>query len=164
MILTFQISSSVSVAKWKVEVYLLDSSMSDIELCRKDIINHSSLPFITDGEILGYQIGSYPNREPVYSVVFSDTARNKLRKLDIPVCCGRHFVIAVDKKPILDGYFWTPYSSYSCDFLIVEISSLNNFEIRNGYPKEHSFGDLPDLRRDHMLLRAFRETNRLMEI
>lgn len=165
MILTFQASSSVSVAKWEVEIYLLDSLMSDTEQYRKGIIDHSSLPFIADSEILYYQIDqSYSNHDPAYSVVFNDLARDKLSKLDIPVCCGRHFAIAVNKTPVLDGYFWNSYSSYSCDFLIAEVSSLNKLEIRNGYPKERSFGDLPDPRRDRTLLQAFHETKRLLRI
>ncbi|MGG7663124.1 hypothetical protein [Dyadobacter sp. BHUBP1] len=154
----------MSVAKWEVEIYLLDSSILEAERSQSRI-DHWALPFITNSEILGYQmVQSYPNREPVYSIVFNDIARDRLRELDIPVCCGRHFVIAVDKKPVLDGYFWSTYSSYSCDFLVIEVSSLNIFEIRNGYPKEHSFGNLPDPRRNRRLLQAFQKTKRLLRI
>ena len=163
--LTFQTFPSESVMKWEVEIYLLDSPMHEGGVFPKDGIDYTNMPFISDSEILQYQIiQNYPNRGSVYSIMLSNTAGNKLRKLDIPVCCGRHFVIAVNKRPILDGYFWSPVSSYSCDSLIAEISTFNNLEIRNGYPKERSLGDFPDPSCDRTLLQAFSETKRLLGI
>lgn len=162
VILNFFTSSFENAVKWEVEIYLLGT---EAERPMPSRIEESNLPFIADSEILGYEvIQRHPNREATYSIVFSEAARDKLSKLDVPVCCGRHFVVAVNKSPIFDGYFWSTYSSYSCDFLVAEVSPLNNFKIRNGYPKEHSFGNLPDPRRDRRLLQAFSKTKRLLRI
>lgn len=165
IILTFQASNSQSVVKWEIEIYLLTSL--EAETGKDDTVRSSStallsLPFIADGEILGYKIGQdYQGQKPSYSIVLNNVARAKLNKLNIPVCCGRHFVITVNKRPIFDGYFWCTYSSYSCGFLTVETPSSNDLKIQNGYPKEHSFGEHPDPRGDVVLLQAFRESERL---
>jgi hypothetical protein len=107
-VLTFQIRNSEYVMKWNVDIYLTDSSAPEngAGFSQKSDIDYTNPSFISDCEILGYRIiQCNPSQAPAYSIVFNDSAKHKLSKLDIPVYSGRHFVITVNQKPVLDGYF-----------------------------------------------------------
>jgi hypothetical protein len=163
----FQIYRSERAMKWEVEIFLLESSGSETGEAsfEQNYMDDSKQPFIQNSEILGYEIvESALNHEVSYYMVLSDTGKDKIGNLSIPVCCGRYFMITVNRKPVLEGYFWRTYSSYACDFLTIEVPSSNNFEIRNGYPKQGYFGNFPDPRRNHKLLQAFSKTKRLLRI
>ena len=131
-------------------------------------------PFITDDEILSFDTENN-------KLVFDSIAANRIYQLEPNMIKGVQFVITVDKKPVLNGYFWSLHSSYSCNSYCIYYISPKYFEefgnerfLDKSKDKERSFEIFYNLNSrlsvkkqrppyPPKLLEALRQTNRLIE-
>jgi hypothetical protein len=132
------------------------------------------VPFITDDEILSFNLDN--NKLSVDSL-----AANRIYELKRNMIKGVQFVITVDKKPVLNGYFWSLDSSYSCNsYCIYYISTkyINEFRNERFLDKSKAKERYFEIFYNHnsrlsvkkkrppyppKLLEALRQTNRLIE-
>ncbi|WP_214293284.1 hypothetical protein, partial [Escherichia coli] len=92
--------------------------------------NESDLPqspLITNEEIISYQLKwDSASNDSVYILELKDAGIDKVRHLtNVGVRQGKPFALCVNRKPVFGGYFWSPFSSYSCDWIVIPLNSLN---------------------------------------
>lgn len=132
--------------------------MGKFNVMPKDLQNE---PFIRDNEIVSLNL-----KEDFLNL--DATAVKKFTMLDNDMRYGTQFVIVVDDKALLTGYFLNYFSSYWCHtFHILYTSSPDNtnknssFEIFEG-PIKYTCGiNKPDYPKE--LIEAFRSSGRLIE-
>ena len=89
---------------------------------------------------------------------------DKVRQLKVPVSTGRRFVLVVDKKPVMNGYFWNSLSSFSCGETVISVNYPNKLSIEMGCPDKDFAKSNADERANALLLKAFEQTGRLVMI
>lgn len=122
-----------------------------------------SQPFIGDDEIISFNTGNN-------KFEFSSSVAERLETLPDEMHEGIQFVITVNKKPQLTGYFrnWSVW----CDWYYIrywnykkgegeEIKNKNSFELFNGYMRGKHEDLTPPYPQE--LIEAFRSTGRLIE-
>ncbi|MFP5438390.1 MAG: hypothetical protein ACLGH8_11415 [Bacteroidia bacterium] len=125
-------------------------------------------PFIADEEI-----SSFNSQTNI--IAFDSSVVSRIRKLKPSMGTGTQFVIAVNKQPIVTGYFWNILSSFTCQsYNIVTVdpfgldkkkTNLKHYWLGNftdGYfPPANGKSKRPPY--PPKLLEALRQTNRLIE-
>lgn len=130
-------------------------------------------PFIVDSEIFSFDV---KNNE----LIMANSAANKIYGLNSNMIKGVQFVITVDGKPLLNGYFWDLLSSYTCNSYHIYYTGTKYFKDANRHFLDKSEGEskkfkiylgsvnkfekqkqMPSYPKE--FLEAFRKTNRLKE-
>jgi hypothetical protein len=155
----------------KVEIYLVGNAQQtrgETQFFQPESLTSSDLLFLSDSDIISYEMvgdTSDQNRTDLqYFLHLSEPGQEKLAHLDsVELCCGRRFIITVDRRPIFGGYFWNLFSSFSCDWIVaVWDQSSKRLVLERGYPSSQFAKGHADRRSDHYLLAAFQETGRLV--
>lgn len=132
----------------------------------KFVVNHNEIrsePLITNNEILMLDLQKS-------EIILSESARKKISHIKPSMKYGVQFVILVNKKPCLTGYFRSNISSYIYNWNYIgydyynnniEAKSDKNFVIRQnaGYVKWKPF--LTDMNEYPELIEAMKSSNRL---
>jgi hypothetical protein len=143
-----------------IEIYLLrinSSSIHEDGICGKlevkkdDLVNN---PFINDFEIIGYDTTTF-------TIFITDSARKRISILEPSLPIGIPFVITVNKKPVLSGYFWNPVSSWGCNWYVIFADNDNKLNIINELPPKRN-KDLDDQRLNKDMIQAFKESKRIV--
>lgn len=120
-----------------------------------------SEPFIRDNEIISLDI-----KNDLLNL--DSTAVKKFTTLDNDMRYGTQFVILVDNKTVMTGYFLNYFSSYWCHTFHIQYTSTpskiyknRSFEIFEGPIKYTGGINKPDYPKE--LLEAFRSSGRLIE-
>lgn len=135
----------------------------EFDATKKDLKNK---PLITDSDIISF---NFEKNE----IIIKTEAAKKIKELKSNVISHIQFVIALDKKPILTGYFASPFSSYPSNwnyistiplnssndptlqkFTIEKTNYINNIKIKH---------ELPDLKKNSPFYNAFKNSNRIIQ-
>jgi hypothetical protein len=100
--------------------------------------------YIGDDPIIFYNdIISYDTTSHILNLTYSrDSLKSKIGEIGI---YGKSFLITLDSSKIYGGFFWAPYSSISCHWVVIEPDCLfdslktNEIRIKLGYPNENHF-------------------------
>ena len=71
-----------------------------------------------------------------------DSLKNRIGQIEV---YGKPFQITLDSLKMYGGWFWTPISSITCQWIVIEpdclLNSLasNEIKIQRGYPPEDHF-------------------------
>lgn len=157
-----------------IEIYLLKKKITGDSIFSK-VVSSYFLPdknditdtaFITDNEITGYVIIADSTnliKNTSYTLLLANSAQQKINSLrQIPICCGLQFVIAINKTPVLGGYFWNPFSSFGCVWIAAYAEYRNGLVLRKGIGGWPWGKDKEDPRGNINLISAFRSTGRLI--
>jgi hypothetical protein len=143
----------------RVELYLLESFETTgdhyFQIDETSVIPETS-PFLEFEDLLTY----YPNE---YSFTISESAKQKIENMEYSVH-GQAFGILVNNELIYTGWFWPSYSSFSCDWIVIDPLTLWNdskLKINLGYASSIPEIEIPDRRNDPRLLSVFRVNRRL---
>ncbi len=108
-------------------------------------------PFLAQADILSYTWQTH-------EIELTESARQRLALLEVPVTTGVPFVVCVGSERIYPGAFWVSYSSMSYDGVIIDTlpamagSPLIHIEL--GYPASPEFFTGPDPRPDPRIQQA----------
>jgi len=156
----------------KIEFYLLkrvivsDSinsafMVSDFHVTIDDV---EDTPFISDNEITSFFIRkdttNFKIRERHHFVV-PNTVINRIKELNIPLCCGKQFALLVNGEIVYGGYFWNLASSFGCNG-IGAFAYNNQITIYKQLPDLDRFeNNVSDMRQNPNLFDCLKTTNRM---
>lgn len=124
-------------------------------------------PFIKNEEIIGLDLQDN-------KIEFSNSGGFKILKLKPNMRKGEQFVIVVNKKPVMNGYLYSPYSSngstWVCiqydDFKTVNDSTLTSYKFsifKGDGTSDRSKRESIDFAKYPELLEAFTKTDRILK-
>ncbi|MFP5436390.1 MAG: hypothetical protein ACLGH8_01220 [Bacteroidia bacterium] len=126
-------------------------------------------PFIKDDEILNLNLKTN-------TIEFTNLASEKIFKLKPHMGNGVQFVISVDKKPVMNGYFYNPYSSNGSTWNTIQYDDFKKikdttsklssyyFSIFRGDGTSNRLGRIKiDFNNYPILLKALKDSHRLVE-
>jgi hypothetical protein len=108
-------------------------------------------PFLSQDDLISYTWQTH-------ALELTESARQRLALLEVPVTTGVPFVVCVGSERIYPGAFWVSYSSMSYDGVIIDTlpamagSPLIHIEL--GYPASPEFFTGPDPRPDPRIQQA----------
>ncbi len=163
-----------SVSSGHVEFYLLKRNVSNISRATsavKDLFKIqrgylADTAFIKDSEIeLMTKTDTVRNpknkkliqEEYLFSV--PEAVVKRINSLNIPLCCGRQFVVVVNGNISYTGYFWNHFSSFGCDW-ITAFAYGNTIKILRKLPDYDNFPQLKDPRNEPLLIDCLKATKR----
>jgi hypothetical protein len=143
----------------KIEIYLLNHFVQPDKGTKRFTATDSDLqekPLIEDCQIIGYDTIKFE-----YTIDTLVCSRLSTLNPSLPI--GIQFVITVDRKPVISGYFWNPVSSFGCDWYNIPVICKQEIKIDKGLP-EYSYTDIPEMRNDSRLVDALIKSNRLVNL
>jgi hypothetical protein len=144
----------------KVELYLIHS-YSKIDNSTK--IDENSVvtekkPFISYSDFL-----SYDSTACVFEL--SDKATEAVKNIEYS-SYGIAFAVKANDTLIYTGYFWSGYSSLSCDWVVIDplMATIGNeIQVNLGYPYLTQGLTIPDKRNDKRIIRIFKQDHKLKD-
>ena len=130
------------------------------------IENLDDTAFIKDDEIIAFFIKKYTKENKTteqHFFILSEAAVDRIKKLDIPLCCGKQFALLVEGEFVYGGYFWNYFSSFSCNG-IVAFAYNEEIAIRRKLPDygyENEEAEASDIRKNPVLFDCLKSTNRI---
>ena len=99
---------------------------------------------VTGEPIISYKdIVSYDTARHIITLSYSgDSLKNNIGQIGV---YGKSFIVALDSQKMYGGWFWTPISSVSCQWVVINITYSENsvsptqIKIELGYPSESAF-------------------------
>lgn len=155
IILLFCLNASAQVGP-KVEIYLLNRTVTRNGLPSYFVAKATDLKaavFIADSDIVSYDTANY-------QLVISESAAARIWELHPPLQTGQAFAVAVDRRPVFTGYFYSPFSSFSFHSYVVPAGKSTTLQFQKGLPESKGTA-IPERRKDHMLLAALKKSGRL---
>jgi hypothetical protein len=149
---------SESTENGEVSFYLLesfDTLKTSYKIYKATAIVKSE-PLIKFSELLSYD-------QSKYTFKLSESAVNTLKNMQFSLS-GTGFAVKAGSEIIYTGYFWTPISSMSCDWITADpliLSGGNKIKISLGYPSPKFAKGVPDDRNDERLLDIFEKSCKL---
>jgi hypothetical protein len=138
-------------------IYLVksDSAAPGSDLARIDL---ASTPFLSQADILSYTWETH-------EIELTESARQRVAQLAVPVTTGIPFVVCVGSERIYPGAFWVSYSSMSYDGIVIDtlpaMAGSPVIQIQLGYPAAPEFFTGDDPRPDPRIQQALQEAGRL---
>lgn len=140
-----------------IDFYILTSLQRVDQSCQIDeskIVTEDK-PFISYSELLSYDSAGY-------TFEISAGARARIQDPDHPVH-GRAFAVKAGRQLIYTGYFWSGYSSASCDWVTIDaVLPDRGMTVRLGYPGLIDGQVIPDRRNDPLLLQILERDRKLI--
>lgn len=156
----------------KIEIYFLKESEKLFSTQpRSNYFNPTSeelsdTAFIKNEEIEGYRVyedSLYPKSGKLYSLIISTSGQQKINALkNIPLCCGKKFVVVLNNQPVFGAYFWNLVSSFGCTWLTTFAYCNDELILLKGLPNNYFDKTKEDPRGNVDLIEAFRSTGRLI--
>ena len=112
------------------------------------------MPFIIDDEVVSFDTSSY-------KITFTKEAAKRIGELKPGLSVGIPFVLAVDREPILTGYFVNQLSSFGCAAYVMSNSFSTVHVLQKGLPEHHYETKIVERRKSFLLLQALERTGRL---
>lgn len=165
----FSFGQAIGNQSCKIEFYLLKNVIpnADKTTLMKGKINVTvadleEKAFVSDADIDSCFISKDSTRSFRMFFRVSDSAANRLKSLNLPLCCGNQFAVVVNGKICFTGYFWNMLSSFGCSWItayargnsIMLLPELPSFDLINP--------SASDLRKNKFLLDCLTSTNRLV--
>jgi hypothetical protein len=153
-------NESVNSKNGNVELYMLDSyktigSTSQID---ESTVVLKNKPLLTYSDILSYDSSKF-----VFKI--SDNGKVAIENLQQSVR-GVAFGIKANNVLIYTGYFWSGFSSLSCQWVVIDplmVSLHNELRVDLGYPGSIEGQVIPDKRNDKRILDIFASNNKLIK-
>lgn len=124
--------------------------------------------FISNAELLQYtyHIDTIRKGDDIqvlhkHSFIVVPAVIARIDSLNIPLCCGRQFVIKVNDEIIYPGYFWNIYSSFGCK-ATTAFASGNSISLHQISQGLSAVGN-NDVRNNPTLLDCLKKTRRFRE-
>jgi len=141
-----------------VEFYLLESfdTLETSYKIDKATAIIKSEPLIKFSDLLSYNQSNY-------TFELSGSVVNTLKNMHFSLS-GTGFAVKVDSNIVYTGYFWTPLSSASCDWITADpllLSGNNKMKVSIGYPTPKFAQGVPDDRNDQRILDIFKASGKL---
>ena len=159
-----------NVPKCKVEIYLLNKYISSLDTIHKMVKSFTAqkedlqdTAFIKDSEFVSYTIKRIKvengkqrssTREEHFIEVLNPLTE-KLKNLNLALCCGKQFAFVVNGEIAYCGYFWNNVSSFAP-------MAVMAFGIDNQIRLQYGFKGQKDPRNNSILLDCFRQRNALI--
>jgi hypothetical protein len=115
-------------------------------------------PYLSLDDIVAYTWATH-------EIELTETARERVAQLEVPVTMGVPFVVCVGTERIYPGAFWVSYSSVSYDGIVVDTlpaqagSPLVRFQL--GYPGSPELFSGEDPRSDPRIQQSLRNAGKL---
>ncbi len=143
----------------KVELFLIDS-YSKVEnsfQIEEQTIKTKTTPLISYSDFLSYNSKNYEFK-------ISDKAKKAINELKHSLN-GVAFAVKADGIIIYSGYFWSCYSSSSCDWIVIDpiMTGLGKMKVSLGYPGLVQGQIIPDNRNDSRIIKIFENDNKLIK-
>jgi hypothetical protein len=142
----------------KVELFLIHT-YSKIDNSSQIVDNSvvtEKKPFIGYSDFL-----SYDSTTCVFEL--SDSATEAIKNLEYS-SYGIAFAVKANDTLIYTGYFWSSYSSLSCDWIVIdplETTLGNEIQVKLGYPYLFQGLTIPDKRNDKRIIRILKHDDKL---
>lgn len=138
-------------------IYLVKSSSAapGSDLSRLEL---EPTPYITHADILSYAWQTH-------EIELTESARQRLALLTVPVTTGVPFVVCVGTERIYSGAFWISYSSMSYAGVVIDtlpaLAGSPVIQIQLGYPAAPELFNGDDPRPDPRIQQALQEAGKL---
>jgi hypothetical protein len=145
----------------KIEIYLLNKLVEPVkgDIPVKEFIvspeDINSDPLIPDRGITSYKLGTY-------EIKLDSTACKKISQLEPSLPMGIQFVLTLNKKPIITGYFWNKDSSFGTNWYTIVVGEGPWYKIHKGVPEEKN-QDLLELRDNVQIVNVLKQSKRLIQ-
>lgn len=145
----------------KVELYLIHSysRINNTTQIDENSVVTEKKPFISYSDFL-----SYDSTACVFEL--SDRATEAVKNIEYS-SYGIAFAVKANDTLIYTGYFWSSYSSESCDWIVIDplMATLGNeIEVKLGYPFLVPGQTIPDKRNDRRVIRIFKHNDKLKAV
>ncbi len=115
-------------------------------------------PFLSLDDILTYTWETH-------AIELTESARERVEQLDVPVTSGVPFVVCVGVERIYPGAFWISYSSMSYNGIVIDTLTAQPddpiLHIQLGYPESPGFFAGEDLRSDPRIHQSLHNAGKL---
>jgi hypothetical protein len=142
----------------KVELFLIHSYSridNSSQIDENSVVTEKK-PFIYYSDFL-----SYDSTACVFEL--SDSATEAVKNIEYS-SYGKAFAVKANDTLIYTGYFWSSYSSLSCEWTVIDplMTSLGNeIQVKLGYPYLIPGQTIPDKRNDKRIIRIFKHDDKL---
>jgi hypothetical protein len=147
-------------AHGKLEFYLI----SDFDTLKNTFMIDISNVILADTPLIKYDdIVSYNSNE--YAFKISNNAKLSVKNLKHSVH-GLAFAVVANNEKIYAGYFWSMYSSLSCDWIVVDpilVEIKSEMQVKLGYPGQFYHSSYTDNRNDNRIIEILKRDNKLVE-
>ncbi len=111
-------------------------------------------PFLSLDDIVAYTWATH-------EIELTESARQRLAHLEVPVTTGVPFVVCVGATRIYSGAFWVSYSSMSFDGIVIDTlpaqAGSPMVQLQLGYPAAPEFFSGADLRSDPRIQQSLQD-------
>lgn len=166
LLLVMLLNATRSCDKWRgdaegdVELYLLESYQTEDQTCA--ILNSSISLF--EAPLIAYSdFKSYNSQTHIFKI--SDAAALAVKDQEHSVH-GLAFAVTANGEVVYTGYFWPPYSSASCQWIVIDplmVFGDNELRVELGYPGLFEGADIVDERNNELILDIFRRDGKLKD-
>jgi hypothetical protein len=144
---------------YSIELYVLPDTKSTIKngLATEFEIKDTdlpTLPFIRDDDIDYYDTC-------INKIFITQDAAIRIAELKPKLNVGIPFVLTVDRKPILTGYFWSTFSSFGCASYVFFNSNDTTQKLLKGLPEYSYANKIIEKRKNYFFLQALERTGRI---
>ena len=143
---------------YSIEIYLPDTSnVNSGGIAPTEFIilkeHLPEMPFINDEGIEQFDTANF-------KITFSKEAAAKIKTLKPGLAKGIPFVLAVDREPVLSGYFINTFSSVGCRAYVLNTRDRVQ-RLTKGLPEHYYEGLIAERRNSSIFIQALERTGRL---
>ncbi|MBN1813999.1 MAG: hypothetical protein JXA14_19335 [Anaerolineae bacterium] len=141
-------------------IYLVKPGVSAQQMMETDLsqLELEAAPILSIDDIVTYTWETH-------EIELTNSARERLARLEVPVTTGVPFVVCVGDERIYGGAFWVSWSSMSFEGIVIDtlFAQMDNQPIRIqlGYPESPELFEGTDLRSDPRILQSLRSAGKL---
>jgi hypothetical protein len=141
-------------------IYLVKQGVSAQQMLEMDLsrLELEESPILSGADIVTYTW-------EIHEIELTDTARERVARLEVPLTTGVPFVVCVGDERIYSGAFWVSWSSMSFNGIVIDtlFAKMDDHSIRIqlGYPESPELFEGEDLRSDPRILQSLTGSGKL---